>query len=454
VFKILELLEATKGKLVCRGRDSSFRGISTDSRALKAGEIFIAIKGDNFDGHDFINVAIKKGAACIIKEPKKANLKSKKAAVIEVKDTIKALGEIAHYWRKRFDLPVIAITGSSGKTTTKEMVAWILSGKFKVLKNAGTKNNHIGLPLTLLALTAKHDIAVLELGTNHFGEIVNLARICQPTAGIITNIGPAHLEYFGDLKGVWREKYTLLSQLKSPSIAVLNADDRFLGKLPNPKKHPSFVLRFGLKERCEFLAADEKYASGRLEFRVNKKYKFTLKTLGYYNIYNALAAIACGRIFGIGYKEMYKRLANFEFPEGRLKARFFKLTNFIDDTYNSNPASLKQALEVLGNFETKGRKILVMGDMLELGKNSKIFHYQAGRQAAKVCDKFIAVGKLSRLAMDAAGRSGLNKKDMFSCAKSWQARKILFKYIAPGKDDIILVKGSRAMKMEEIFNIR
>jgi UDP-N-acetylmuramoyl-tripeptide--D-alanyl-D-alanine ligase len=331
------------------------------------------------------------------------------------------------------------------------MVAWILSGKFKVLKNAGTKNNHIGLPLTLLSLTDKHDIAVLELGTNHFGEIANLAGICQPTAGIITNIGPAHLEYFGDLKGVWREKYTLLSQLKSPSIAVLNADDRFLGRPPNVKKHPPFVLRFGLKKRCEFSAAHEKYASGRLEFRVNKKYEFTLETLGYYNIYNALAAIACGWIFGIGYKEMSRRLTNFEFPEGRLKARKFRLKNFIDDTYNSNPASLKQALEVLGNFETKGRKILVMGDMLELGKNSKAFHYQAGKQAAKVCDKFIAVGKLSRLAMDAASRSGLNKKDMFSCDRSWQAREILFKYIAPDKDDIILVKGSRAMNMEEIF---
>ncbi len=496
MFEIHELLEATHGKLVVSGKKNRVMGISLDSRTIRPDEAFIAIKGDNFDGHDFIHTAIKKKAACIIKErgktrfgseeknktslnadfrksnadirrfilrdnlrPSACNLQESalknafsEVAIIDVQDTTKALGDIANFHRKKFDIPLIAITGSTGKTTTKEMLAWILSFKFKVLKNEGTKNNHIGLPQTLLGLRRDYDIAIVELGTNHFGEIETLAEICQPNIGIITNIGPSHLEYFGDLKGVFHEKYSLVKNLKQPSIAILNADDRFLRMRLKAKERPLFMLGFGIKNHCEFPASAIKDASGGLEFCV-KKHKFILKTLGFYNIYNALAAIACGYTFGMKYKDMAGRLGNFEFPEGRLKLRELKQKRFIDDTYNSNPASLKQALNVLENFKTRGKKIFVMGDMLELGENSGVFHYQAGKLAARSCDKFIAVGKLSRLAIEGAKKSAFEEKNMFSCDTAWEAREILFKDIAPDKDDIILVKGSRAMKMEEIFNI-
>lgn len=451
MFEIHELLKATNGRLVSPGKKNLISGISTDSRTIMPGEAFIAIKGDNFDGHGFINTAVKKEASCIIKEHDKTRFKRHKVAVIEVRDTTKALGNIANFHRRKFDIPIIAITGSTGKTTTKEMLAWILSPQFKVLKNQGTKNNHIGLPQTLLGLKKHHDIAIVELGTNHFGEIENLAKICLPSIGIITNIGPSHLEYFHDLNGVFNEKYSLIKNLKGPSVAILNADDRFLKRKARLNTRRPFILSFGIKNHFDFSASDIKSSSGGLRFSVNEKCKFTLKTLGYHNIYNGLAAIACGRIFGMGYRDMAARLGCFEFPEGRLKVIELKQNRFIDDTYNSNPASLAQALNALENFKTKGEKILVMGDMLELGEVAELFHYQAGKVAAKVCDKFIAVGKLSKLAIEAAKKSGFNAKNMFSCDTACQAREILFKYISPDKDDIILVKGSRAMKMEGVF---
>ncbi|PIS34320.1 MAG: UDP-N-acetylmuramoyl-tripeptide--D-alanyl-D-alanine ligase, partial [Candidatus Omnitrophica bacterium CG08_land_8_20_14_0_20_41_16] len=228
MLKIPELLKATRGKLTSGDNSVSVKGVSIDSREIKKGEAFIAIKGNNFDGHNFINMAIKKGASCIITEKEIKGTDG--IAVIKVKDTIRALGAVARFKREKYNLPVIAVTGSNGKTATKDMIAWILSKDFKVLKNEGTKNNHIGLPLTLLKLDSSYDIAVLEIGTNHFGEVKYLSDIACANIGIITNIGPAHLQYFKNLKGVFKEKHDLLRSLKAPAIAILNADDPYLRK--------------------------------------------------------------------------------------------------------------------------------------------------------------------------------------------------------------------------------
>jgi len=460
MFRVDELLEATQGKLIQGKKYITARGISIDSRTIKPKEAFIAIKGNNFDGHDFIDEAIKKGANCIIKELPTNSHQLRSAAFIEVKDTIKALGDIARFQRKKFNIPIIAVTGSNGKTTTKEMIAWILSQEFCVLKNEGTKNNQIGLPLTLLNLKPQHDIAVLEIGTNHPGEVGYLSKICQPNIGIIINIGASHLEYLHNLEGVLKEKRALIKNLEKPYIAILNADDVLLrNKITGKVKRP-FILGFGLKNQCDFFASGIespprllKWTSQKLEFYVNLKYKFTLKTQGYYNIYNALAATAVARIFGMEYKDIASRIANFDFPQGRLK--FIKLNNikFIDDTYNSNPISLGQALNTLGNFRTKGRKIFVMGDMLELGSRKKLFHSQAGRQVKRVCDIFVTVGNLSKFAADAARDSGFDTKNIFICDSCYQARDILFNKIYLKEDDIVLVKGSRLMKMEEVFKV-
>ncbi|MGD0336477.1 MAG: UDP-N-acetylmuramoyl-tripeptide--D-alanyl-D-alanine ligase [Candidatus Omnitrophota bacterium] len=454
MLKVSEILKATNGKLIRGDADTNACGISTDSRSINKKDAFIAIKGDNFDGNLFINEAIKKGASCIVSSKVRKFVSSQVnyPAIIKVKDTVKALGELARYQRQKFNLPVVAVTGSNGKTTTKDMIARVLSSKLSVLKNSGTKNNHIGLPHALLGLNKSHDIAVLELGTNHPGEIDYLAQIACANIGVITNIGPSHIEFFKDLSGVLREKSSLLNKLQSPRIAIVNADDVSLRKVAlNCSRNP-IAFSFSLGRKGDFVASCLTQLKDRMEFSVNKKYKFTLKTLGYYNVYNALAAIAVARIFGIGYTDIARKLASFEFPEGRLKARKIRGVNFIDDTYNANPLSLRCSLEVLESLPVKGRKICVMGDMLELGKESGLFHKGAARLVAAVCDVFITVGENCRLAVEAHKHSFKNKA-VFSCDNAAIAREILFNLVSPTGDDIILVKGSRAMKMEEVLKI-
>jgi UDP-N-acetylmuramoyl-tripeptide--D-alanyl-D-alanine ligase len=453
MFKIDELLKATKGRLVRGRKDTAIKGISIDSRTISPKEAFIAIKGNNFDGHDFIHEAIRKKAKAVILESPRHHVTTspRDICLIQVKDTIKALGDIAKFQRHKFNIPVIAVTGSNGKTTVKEMIAWVLAGKFKVLKNPGTKNNNIGLPLALINLDNTYDIAVLEIGTNHFGEVRNLAKIAQPNIGIITNIGHSHLEYFKDLKGVFREKYTLIENLQPPNLAILNVDDVWLRREALKKTKKPVILTFSSKNKSDFFASDIKYYANKLTFLVNAKLKMTLKTLGRFNIYNALVAVSVARLFGMEYKDISERLSSFRFPRSRLN--FIELNNlrFIDDSYNSNPFSLKNALEALENFKTKGRKIFVMGDMLELGDSKRLFHWEAGYQVSKICDAFIAVGELSGLTAQTARKSGLDIRNIFSCQTSCEARDILLNKISPTSDDIILVKGSRGMKMENVL---
>ncbi|MBL7151560.1 MAG: UDP-N-acetylmuramoyl-tripeptide--D-alanyl-D-alanine ligase [Candidatus Omnitrophica bacterium] len=461
MFAADQLLKATKGRLFGVPGRVITGGICIDSRAIRPGDIFLAIKGNNFDGHDFIAEALKRGAAAVVVHSRESipRLRSgqvvhgiNKTQFILVKDTTIALGDIARFHRNKFDIPVIAVTGSNGKTTTKEMVACLLGGSSRVLKNEGTKNNHIGLPLTLTRLDNSHDFVVLEAGTNHPGEIDYLGGICLPNIAVITNIGPAHLQYFRGLQGVCREKISLLRQMRKPQVAVLNADcSAFARKAALGRHNRKIIFGFGIKRQTDFSASDIEIGHARLQFLLNKKYRFTLRTLGYYNIYNALAAIAIARLFGIEYSDSARRLSDFSFPDSRLKFRKLNNINFIDDTYNSNPLSLEHALDALNKFKVKGRKILVMGDMLELGKSERTFHLQAGRKAAGICDCFLTVGKLSRLAAQAAGINGFDKARIFSCRDSLEARDILFKEIAPGPEDIVLIKGSRSMKMEQIF---
>lgn len=452
MFGVDELLKATNGRLISGKIRTQIKGISIDSRTIKPNEAFIAIKGNNFNGHDFIKEAIKKGAKVIVHN-RGLRINNESVTFIEVEDTIRSLGDIAKYRREQFDIPVIAVTGSNGKTTIKEMITWVLSKKFKVLKNIGTKNNQIGLPITLLGLDDSYDFAVVEMGTNHPGEIEYLARIAGPNIGIIANIGHSHLEYLKNLKGIVKEKCGLLKYLKEPCVAILNADDNLLKEGIRGKKRKLFIFWFGIKNRKEFFATDIKITNRKLEFFLKQKYKFTLKTLGYYNIYNALIAISVARIFGMEYKDIAERLSTFKFPQSRLELIELNNIKFIDDTYNSNPCSLKQALDVLYNFNSQGRKIFIMGDMLELGSRKKSFHRQAGQEVAKVCDVFITVGKLSKFTASVAESCGFDANNIFTCESTHQARDILFKKIYPSQDDIVLVKGSRAMKMEEVFRI-
>lgn len=451
MFKANDLIKATGGKLICGRADSSLSGVSIDSRAVKPGELFIAIKGEKFDGHDFIVEAVNKGAGCVIYSGRRPAACGSRAAFIQHKDTLSALGAVGRFWRRGFDIPVVAVTGSNGKTTTKDMVAAVLSVRYRTLKNQGTRNNAIGLPLTLLKLRRGDQAAVLELGTNHFGEIACLARTAEPGIGIITNIAAAHLKYFGSLRGVMREKVSLLAALKSPRLALVNADDRFLARASSLKGQGLKVLSFGINSPADFSASGLKLLPGGWEFTVNRKHKFRLKSFGRHNIYNALAAIACGRLLGVSYRAMRDPLHGFDFPAGRMNYRLLNQVGFIDDTYNSNPFSLQHALDTLALLSAKGRRILMMGDMLELGRREESFHIRAGQAAAGVCDVLITVGALSRLAAEAARGSGLAAGSVFCCENSRQARQVLKSRVAPKKGDLVLVKGSRLMKMEEVF---
>lgn len=471
MYKIEDIIKASAGRLICGSAEKRIESVSIDSRTLKRNEVFVAVKGYNFDGHDFVEQAVFKGATCVICKAgvdknllRRLRKQSKNVSVIEVEDTVKALGDIARFRRKVSNVPVIAITGSSGKTTTKEMLAWVLSSKFKVLKNEGTQNNNIGVALTLLKIDKTYDMAVIELGTNHFGEIENLVNIALPNIGIITNIGQAHLEYFGDLSGVFKEKITLLRSLKAPHIGIVNADDDFLRKELLSNADNPVMFGYGFKNKADFKARCVKSGFFGLKFSLfkgGKKYgerrpsgrpvNFALNTIGGHNIYNALAVISAARIFGMEYKDIALRLSDFKFPKGRLNLLTENNVRFIDDTYNSNPLSLEYALETLNRVRIKGRKIFVMGDMLELGAKKESLHAHVGHLINKICDVFISVGKLAGLSADSAASLGFDTRNIFTCVSCNEAKDVLFNKLSPNKNDIVLVKGSRDMKMEEIF---
>jgi len=446
MFKISEIIKATQAQIINGKSDLEFSNLSLDTRRIKKGELFLAIKGSKFDGHDFLKEAEKKGAVGLIVE--KIPKQSFKIPILKVKDTVKALGDIARYQRNKFSLPLIAITGSNGKTTTKEMLAYLLGLRYKVLKNEGTQNNQIGLPLTLLKLNSDYDIVVLELGTNHFGEIEYLTKICSPNIGIILNIGPAHLEFFKNLKTVFEEKISLIKNLSYPAIGILNNDDPFLRNFLKKTKD-KFLIGFGIKDRCDFQAKDLKLKKQKVIFSLNQK-DFSLNTLGFFNVYNALASLAVCRLFGFNHEELKTRIKKFRFPAQRLEIKKIKGITFIDDTYNANPSSLNAALNVLERLKTKNRKIVVLGDMLELGEKSEKFHYQAGMRVLKLCDIIIGVGAFFGRLDEIAKRHYLKKK-VFTCTTSEEARDLLFKKIKPKKGDLVLVKGSRLMLMEEVL---
>ncbi len=453
MFTVEEIIQATSGRLIQGNRLDKIGGISTDSRGLKSQEAFLALKGNNFDGHNFIPSVLKSGAVCIIAE-KSIGLKiPKDIAFIKVKNTTLALGDLARFKRNNFKKPVIAVTGSNGKTTVKDMIAWVLSENSRVLKNDGTKNNQIGLPQTLIQLKECDDFAVVEIGTNHFGEVDYLAAIAKPNIGVLTNIGASHLEFLKSLKGVLKEKSGLLSNLAAPSIALLNADDQHLRHLIKQGKKGVHLFSYGIKEKSDFSADRIKLKSGRITFRVNRKFDFRLSTLGAHNVYNALVAIAVGRILGLEFNEIASRVADFDFPKGRLKLIKVKGLKFIDDTYNSNPLSLNNALAALNTIECKGKKILIMGDMLELGEQKELLHRQVAGSITNVCDVLVSVGNLAAITAKAAKARGFKGENIFCCANAKEARDLLFNKISPGAKDIILVKGSRSMKMEEVLKL-
>ena len=467
-MNINEIVKSTGGRLVGTGLNKSVSGISIDSRTIKRGEVFLAIKGGNHDGRDFIEEALLKGASGVVssRRPPRGH---RKTPVMVVPDTLKALGDIALFYRRRFNIPVIGITGSNGKTTLKEMIAHILEAEFSVLKNKGTENNFIGLPLTLLRLKKGHEVAVLEMGASRTGEIDRLSRILRPTIAVITNIGPSHLEYFGGLNSVLKAKSEVLRNMPENSWIVLNGDDRLLAKIDKGLNS----VTFGMGPRHDFKATNIKEGINSLEFDlspvrndklnynrgskygrgisngVDGRVHFKLNLAGRHNIYNALAGIAVASILGVDIGTMQKRLSHFRALPMRMRMDLINRICIIDDTYNSNPLSSECAIQFLSGFKTKGRKIFVTGDMFELGRRAKYFHREIGKLVTNSrIDKLITVGRLSSQTALAARESGMKAESICDCPSTGKAADLLMKITRPG--DTVLIKGSRAMGMERI----
>ena len=456
MFKVEEIIKATGGSLISGSSSLRVTGISTDTRNIRPGELFIALKGKNFDGHDFLLKAAQKGAAVFLIERKFLdsnkeflNKLPKGSAQIGVADTLKALGDLALFWRKRFSIPIIAVTGSCGKTTTKEMIGAVLSSRYKILKTIGTENNFVGVPLNLLKLNADHKVACIELGTNSFGEIARLTEIVAPNVGVITNIGESHLEKLKNRTGVFKEKSALLKGLLKPGIALVNYDDCFLNRLKKSEKNT-----FGFSKDCQsdFLASDYYFEKGLLKFNLRRaKQKFAIRTFGVHNIYNALAAIGLGIIFGIDQKSIARKLRDFKFPAARFNIRSAKGLVVVDDTYNANPLSLKFALSSLALIKSRGKKILVIADMLELGPDAERLHRQIGGQIDhKTVDFVISLGHLAANIVKGALEKGFKPDKCFVSFEYEDMIKKLKSIVRKG--DVILVKGSHATAMGRVVD--
>ncbi len=423
------------------------RGFIIDSREVIPGDVFIALKGERFDGHDFIRNVFEHGASAAIVNRDWAKKHGGEYPLIIVDDTLKALQEIAHYHRKRFSIPVIGLTGSNGKTTTKEMVSVVLAQKWQVLKTSGNLNNHIGVPLTLLNLEANHEIAIIEMGTNHFGEIARLAEIASPTAGLITNVGPAHLEFFGSLEGVARAKIELFDFLKENSGTLfVNVDDLFLQKY-DPGRLATRIT-YGFESNADIIGAylgSDEQGCPRIEVA---GHQVQLHVAGVHNIYNALAAIAVGQKFDVPMEQICRALESFRAASKRMEiVRIANGLRIINDCYNANLASMEQALKTLTGMETNGKRVAVLADMLELGKLSQPHHEQVGRQAAELgVDVLFAYGPESQAMVTAAQDTGHIDARHFDDKE--QLIATLLSMVTP--DDLVLIKGSRGMAMEEV----
>ena len=422
--------------------DIEFTGCSTDSRTTNRGELFIAIKGDHFDGHDFIENAGQRGACAALVEKKIAA----SLPMLVAGNSRQAMGKLAHQWRKTFSIPVIAITGSNGKTTVKEMLVNILRLQAPVLATHGNLNNDIGVPLTLFGLGDEHHYAVIEMGANHPGEILWLSQITQPTVALITQCAPAHLEGFGTLEGVARAKAEIYSGLDKNGIAVINTDDEFANKWRTSTKN-SQQISFGLNKDADVTAhsitpSTDKAGTDFVLCTSAGEIGVSLKLPGQHNVMNALAAAACATGLNVGLEVLREGLQNIKPVKGRLERKTgLNCSIVIDDTYNANPVSLVAALKVVKPFA--GKHWLALGDMGELGDAAEELHAEAGKIAKQSgIERLFAVGPLSYAAVRTFGTGAQHFTDITRLVE--QVRSEIT------SDITILVKGSRAMQMERV----
>ena len=446
MFDLGRIARITAGEFSGKRANCALSGISTDSRNMTEGALFVPLRGVRFDGHDYLSQAVKNGAAACLSEEIVAGLP---VPVVRVPDTLRALGDIAAAYRMQLSGPLVAITGSAGKTTTKEMLAGILARVAPGLKTAGNFNNLIGLPLTLLRLEPKHQWAVLEMGTSSLGEIERLTEIAQPSCGLITNIGAAHLAGLHGLEGVARAKGELFAGLRG-GMALVNLDDPRVAALPvaNGVKRITYGETGEAEVRAENIAADE----GKVGFDLvwaEQRQRVQLQVAGRHHLHNALAAAAVALELTVPAAEIAAGLAAFAPVQGRMELAPLPCGGvLLDDSYNSNPLSAAAALEALAGLKGKGRRVAILGDMLELGKEAAELHRAIGAKAAANVDLLVAVGDFAEALCAGAGTAGMPRERAIAFAGVAQALEFLQQEQRSG--DRILVKGSRGMQLERV----
>ena len=441
-----ELVKAVNGEIVADNNYHNFNNVSIDTRKIDKENVYIALNGENFNGNKFVIEALKKGASIAIADEVLFDKSEaeKLGVVIKVEDTYKALTELAKYYRNKLNIKIVAVTGSTGKTSTKDLIAAFLSEKYKVLKTKGNFNNHIGMPLMILTLDSSYDVAVLEHGMSDFNEIHNLVECSRPDIAVITNIGISHIENLKTQENIFKAKMEVVDFFDKNNTLIVNAEDKFL----NTVKSDRFkVIKTGYNNNLDFVAENVEALAQKTIFTIagnGKQYKFTLPMSGKHNVLNALLAIAAAKELDVTYEEMIAGIKNIENTSMRLEFIKKEDITIINDCYNASPDSMKSALDVLKNSEGN-RKVAILGTMRELGDESNSAHTFVGAYAKDKADFLIAIGEYSEFYKSGFGNNNImvynNKEEMIN-----DLDKIIV------KGDVVLVKASRTLKFEEIVS--
>ena len=445
-LNVNDIVKATGGRLICGTEDFEISEITTDSRKAGANMLFVPIAGEKNDGHDFIGSAFEKGADVVITHRDIPSVSGKN--IIRVADTRIALGDIAAYYKEKYKLPTVAITGSVGKTTTKDMISAVLAMKYNTLKTQGNYNNDIGLPLTVFHIGEKHEMAVLEMGMSHKGEIRYLAKIAKPDIAVITNIGMSHIENLGSQENIYLAKMEVCDDFDENNLLILNGDDKFLSRKTDKCK----CLTYGIENKdCDIVAENiENMGIDGCRFTAvinGKSEGFYLRVPGVHNIHNALAAILVGMHYDVDIKDIKDGIREFQPTNMRMEIRNTGGITVIDDCYNASPDSIRAALKVLGDLSAK-RKIAVLGDVLEMGGFAEKELYELGTEIDRV-DTLVTVGNVAKFIAKGAVFAGLKNVHSFKTVE--EAIDFLMEIVEDG--DAVLVKASRGMHFEQVTNV-
>ncbi len=450
-LSVREILEATQGELLQGQGTEWVQSISTDSRTIQKGEYFLCLIGENFDGHQFVAEVIAKGAGGLIldEKHKSDSFPNKIIPIIAVKDTSHALGNIARAWRRKFDIPLLAVGGSNGKTSTKDMCAAVFASQFKTLATEGNLNNLIGVPKMLFKLDKKYEAAVIEMGMNEFGEMARLTEITEPTLALLTNTGFEHVEKMKSLEGVAQSNGEMFAKLPSGALALVNADDEYIPKMPTRAYKISFGMEKPADVFCEKFDLKEEGIYLEVSFR-GKAYPFEVPVHGKANVRNALAAIAAGFAMGIDPKKIKQGLASYRGRSMRMEVLNLKQgVQILNDCYNANPSSMMAALETLLSLKKNNSALAILGEMRELGDFAEEGHRLVGEAVAKnKINRLISIGPFASQMVEVALAQGMDANFCKAFSKQEDALETILSWLPECKS--ILIKGSRGAKMEKI----